>query len=174
MDVIKKTVKDAERLLKAVRANYYIELPTGEEISHGLDGYEVRQVEQVKPERKKRTNRTGAPYGSLVEYYRPILDQCKNVGDVALIPFGGYQPEYLRGAICAHCTVQWGKGSYTSVMNRDEKRVEVLRTKVVVPKAPATKQEPTKANGGGKFRSVGHGMDALQNLSFDDEHQTRQ
>jgi hypothetical protein len=178
VDIIKKVTKDAERLLKTLRAKYYIELPSGEQIWHDLDGYELRESEaEEKPARKKRSNRTGLPFGALVAYYKPYLEKCQNVGDVVEIPFGSFDPEYLRGAVAAHCTTTWGKGTYTSVMNRTTQHVEVMRmASATAPKRKAKTEAATKMNGNGhsKFHSVGHGMDALKNLQFDDGETARQ
>lgn len=176
MDIIKKVTKDAERLLKSLRANYFIELPNGDQIWHGLEGYELRpSEEEEKPQRKKRETRTGLPFGAISGYYRPFLDKCKQPGDVAEIPFGQFEPEHLRGAIAAYCSTYWGKGTYTSVTNRVKKQVEVMRTSASQAKEHKPKTEGhSKVNGSpppSKFRTVGHGMDALQNLQFDDPEQ---
>lgn len=184
MDIIKKTIKDAERLLKAVRANYYIELPTGEEISCGLDGYEIVPVqEEEKPKAKKRTFRSGLPFGSVAAHYRPYLEKCANVGDIAEIPVGEFNADHLRAAVCAYCTHFWGKGTYTSVLNKVKNQIEVLRTAPNTVESATTRNQAkaanderkaggeSKVNGGrGKFHTVGHGMDALSNLRFDDDH----
>lgn len=184
MDIIKKVTKDAERLLKSLRAKYYIELPDGSQIWHDLEGYELVEAQQEEPVRKKRTNRTGKPFGSLVAYYKPFLDGAKKAGDIVEIPFSDFNPDYLRGAICAHCTQFWGKGTYTSVMNKPKGQVEVMRLRDAAQdvhpdgkKGQAATVE-TKTTGGGtsKFRSLGHGMDALGGLHFeqydDDNKQT--
>lgn len=184
MDIIKKVTKDAERLLKSLRAKYYIELPDGAQIWHELEGYELVESQPDEPERKRRANRTGKPFGATVAYYKPFLEDAKKAGDIAVIPFSDFNPEYLRGAICAHCTQFWGKGTYTSVMNRAKGQVEVMRlrdasqdahpngklSKSQEKRIAAQAQPETKATGGGtsKFRTVGHGMDALASLQFDD------
>jgi hypothetical protein len=184
MDIIKKVRLDAERKLKSLRASYYIKLSTGEEYSHGMDGYEVKKKEATKPaepEKAPRVTRTGAPFGALIAYYKPYLEGITKAGDIAEIPFGDYKdnPEYLRGAISAYCTQSWGRGTYTSVMNRIKGQVEVLRLKDASDEPPADKATATEAKttGGGtnKFRTVGHGMDALSSLhldAYDDDDQT--
>lgn len=195
MDILKKVTKDAERLLKSLRARYYIELPDGAQIWHGLEGFELVEAQpEEKEARKPRTTRTGAPFGALVAYYKPYLDQCTKTGDVAEIPFGDFKdnPEHLRGAIAAHCTQCWGKGTYKSVMNRVKGQVEVLRLQDAakdrfpdgrMSKSKSVGEQPpgavteAKATGGGtsKFRTVGHGLDALGGLHFeqyDDEQKS--
>jgi hypothetical protein len=182
VDIIKKVTKDAERLLKSLKAKYYIELPTGEQIWHDLEGYELRPVEEVKPQRKKRVSRAG-PYGSITAYFRPMLDKCADVGDIAIVPFGNLDPTILRSAIAAHCSAHWGKGTYTSTTNREKKQVEIMRTAPNRADALHAKRAESKLHsvngkaanedlrndGKSKFRPLGHGMDALANLRFDDE-----
>lgn len=172
MDIIKKVTKDAERLLKSLKAKYYIELPTGEQIWHDLDGYELVPSEPEKPARKKREMRSGQPFGAVTAYFRPYLEKCKSLGDIAEIPFSGYNPDHLRSAIAAHCSAHWGKGTYSSYLNREKKQIEVMRTDASKPKAPRKDkvQGQSKVNGqGAKFHTVGHGLDALKHLEFDDQ-----
>lgn len=182
MDIIKKVTKDAERLLKSLRAKYYIELPTGEQIWHDLDGYELVPAQaEEKPQRKKREMRSGREYGELTAYFRPFLEKCAKVGDVVEIPTSKYDLHELHAAVSAYCSVHWGKGTYRSITNKVKGQVEVMRTSptTVVKKDKVQAESKVNVNGNGaltqgKFRSVGHGMDALQNLKFDDEeHQQR-
>jgi hypothetical protein len=177
MDIIKKVTKDAERLLKSLKANYYIELPTGEEISHGLDGYELVQTEEEKPQRKKREMRSGQPFGAQAKYFRPFLENCKALGDVAVVPLADWDGHILRSSIAAHCSTYWGKGTYVTTLNREKKQVEVMRTAPNSLKAKGAKSKieaQSKVNGAQpKWHSAGHGMDALKNLEFDDEHATQ-
>jgi hypothetical protein len=178
MDIIKKVTKNAERLLKSLKANYYIELPTGEEISHGLDGFELVPSEEEKPQRKKREMRSGQPFGAQAKYFRPFLENCKAPGDVAVVPLADWDGHILRSSIAAHCSTYWGKATYVTTLNREKKQVEVMRTAPNSLKAKGAKgakskiEAQSKVNGSQepKFKSLGHGMDALRNLEFDDEH----
>jgi hypothetical protein len=181
MDILTKTAKDAARLCKAIRAQYYIKLPTGEEFSGGLEGFEVvKKVDAVavpvkavkaaaKKAEPKRTRKLRRPFGAITNYFRPFLDGCANVGDVAVIPGGDFNLVELRSAIAAYCSTKWGNATHTSTMNREKNQIEVLRTAV----KPAAAEKPaSKVNGAekpmraSKYRSVGHGLDSLKELHF--------
>jgi len=58
MDIITKTAKDAARLLNAIRAQYIIVLPTGEQI---IQGDLKLHVPDTKPQRKVRAHSRPPP-----------------------------------------------------------------------------------------------------------------
>ena len=69
MDIILKTAKDAARLLNAIRAQYIIVLPTGEQI---IQGDLKLHVPDDKPQRKVRTP-PRHPHGFLNNHILPFL-----------------------------------------------------------------------------------------------------
>jgi hypothetical protein len=58
MDIITKTAKDAARLLNAIRAQYIIVLPTGEQI---IQGDLKLHVPDATPQRKARSQSRRGP-----------------------------------------------------------------------------------------------------------------
>lgn len=173
MDIIKKVTQDAERLLKSLKAEYYIKLPTGTVVRHGFDNQElVKKAKAVEAapvkQKKERQASHGKPWGALSAHFVPHLAKCKQAGDIAEIPFGDFDGAVLRGSVAAWCSHEWGKNTYTTTVNRVRGRVEVMRTADPKPAAPAAKVNGQA--GDHKFRSLGHGLDALGSLSFDDDH----
>lgn len=75
----------------------------------------------------KRTRAASAhPFGAVRNHVLPYLDSLEPDGIVS-IPFGEFEPEALRGNACAWATTRWGKGSYSTTVNRDKQTVEVYR-----------------------------------------------
>lgn len=178
MDIIKRVTKNAESLLRSLKADYYIKLPTGAVIRHGFENLEMAEKPKAgaaaKPAKVKKERQAshGQKWGALTAHFVPILRQCKKAGDIAEIPFGEFDSYRLRGSVAAWCSHEWGKETYTTTINKVRSRVEVMRTvDEKQPAAPASTHKTNGAAGLSKFRSAGHGLDALSTLQFDDEQQ---
>jgi hypothetical protein len=93
-------------------------------------GEEHGALEVVKKKVKKNAERQRRlplyPRGDLMAYYKPFLDNIKP-DDIALIPFGSFDVETLRGSVCAWCSHEWGNKTYSSTVNKDKKLIEVYR-----------------------------------------------
>lgn len=123
MDIIQKTAKDAARLLNAVRAQYIIVLPTGEQI---IEGDLKLHVPDATPQRKKRAQSRN-PLGFLRGYIMPYLKPMK-VGDVCVIPVpNNADVKEIQGSAASISNVLWGKGNYKTMRNATTGNVEVLR-----------------------------------------------
>lgn len=73
-----------------------------------------------------RTRQSKLPYGTLVTYYLPFIKNLEPDGLVQ-IPAGDFNPVSLQGAISAHASKMWGKGSVTCVLSQDKATVEIWR-----------------------------------------------
>ena len=76
--------------------------------------------------KRQRTRQSKLPYGTLVTYYLPFIKDLEPDGLVQ-IPVGDFDAHALQGAISAHSTKLWGKGSASCVMNTDKTLLEVWR-----------------------------------------------
>jgi hypothetical protein len=78
---------------------------------------------------KKIRTRSAPIYGmgTLKKYYSPFIEQM-TIGEVVSIPPGEFTTEKIRGAICSELFRLYGKGNYTTTVNRNKNVVEVLRT----------------------------------------------
>jgi len=123
MDIITKTAKDAARLLNAIRAQYIIVLPTGEQI---IQGDLQLHVPDAKPD--KRTKRASRhPHGFLNQHILPYLQNLK-VGDVAVIPVpSGADMDEIQGSGASISAKLWGNGNYKTMRNANTGNLEVLR-----------------------------------------------
>ena len=123
MDIILKTAKDAARLLNAIRAQYIIVLPTGEQI---IQGDLKLQVADATPQRKARTP-SRHPHGFLNNYIMPFI-QHLGIGDVAVIPVpSGADMNEIQGSGASIAAKLWGNGSYKTMRNDTTGSLEVLR-----------------------------------------------
>jgi hypothetical protein len=123
MDIITKTAKDAARLLNAIRAQYIIVLPTGEQI---IQGDLKLHVPDAKPQRKVRAQ-PRHPHGFLNSHILPYLQHLK-VGDVAVIPVpSGADMDEIQGSGASISAKLWGNGSYKTMRNANTGNLEVLR-----------------------------------------------
>jgi len=123
MDIITKTAKDAARLLNAIRAQYIIVLPTGEQI---IEGDIKLHVPDAVPVRKKRAQSRN-PLGFLRAHIMPHLKPLK-VGDVAVIPVPNNSSiKEIQGSAASISNVLWGKGNYKTMRNLETGNCEVLR-----------------------------------------------
>ena len=123
MDIILKTAKDAARLLNAIRAQYIIVLPTGEQI---IQGDLKLHVPDAKPQRKVRAQ-SRHPHGFLNNHILPYLKDMK-IGDVAVIPVpSGADMNEIQGSGASIAAKLWGNGSYKTMRNDTTGSLEVLR-----------------------------------------------
>ena len=123
MDIILKTAKDATRLLNAIRAQYIIVLPTGEQI---IQGDLQLHVPDAKPQRKVRAQ-SRHPHGFLNNHILPYLKDMK-IGDVAVVPVpNGADMNEIQGSGASIAAKLWGNGSYKTMRNDKTGCLEVLR-----------------------------------------------
>lgn len=123
MDIILKTAKDAARLLNAIRAQYIIVLPTGEQIIQG--DLKLHVPDETPPKKKRAVSRN--PLGYLRGHIMPYLKPMK-VGDVCVIPIpNNSDVKEIQGSAASMANVLWGKGNYKTMRNNDTGNVEVLR-----------------------------------------------
>jgi hypothetical protein len=123
MDIITKTAKDAARLLNAIRAQYIIVLPTGEQI---IQGDLKLHVPDATPPKKVRAQ-SRHPHGFLNQHIMPYLKDMK-VGDVAVIPVPKTADmDEIQGSGASIAAKLWGNGSYKTMRNANTGNLEVLR-----------------------------------------------
>ena len=123
MDIITKTARDAARLLNAIRAQYIIVLPTGEQI---IQGDLKLHVPDDTPQRKARSQ-SRHPHGFLNNYILPYLKDMK-VGDVAVVPVPhGASMNEIQGSGASISAKLWGNGNYKTMRNDNTGNLEVLR-----------------------------------------------
>jgi hypothetical protein len=123
MDIILKTAKDASRLLNAIRAQYIIVLPTGEQIIQGDLKLHVPDLTPPKKARKPSRH----PHGFLNKHILPYLKDM-NVGDVATVPVpNGADMDEIQGSCASIAAKLWGNGSYKTMRNYNTGNLEVLR-----------------------------------------------
>jgi hypothetical protein len=123
MDIITKTARDAARLLNAIRAQYIIVLPTGEQI---IEGDLKLHVPDATPQRKVRSQ-SRHPHGFLNNHILPYLKDMK-IGDVAVIPVpSGADMNEIQGSGASIAAKLWGNGNYKTMRNATTGNLEVLR-----------------------------------------------
>lgn len=85
-------------------------------------------IDLTKPRKSKRTRtrQSKLPYGTLVTYYLPFIKDLEPDGLVQ-IPVGDFDAVSLQGAISAHASKMWGKGSVSCIVSPDKAIVEVWR-----------------------------------------------
>jgi hypothetical protein len=118
-EIITKTIARAVAMLTASGAKFKVISPNGEEFGELV-------LAAPEPD-KKRKNKY--KFGTLHSIYIPHL-QNLNPNEVATIPvdtLSGITLEDVRGAACAWATTHWGRGAYTTNLDRTFNNVEVLR-----------------------------------------------
>lgn len=114
MNVVAKAAQQAISLLNALKADFKIILPTGEEYGN---------LEIVRPKVFKRIQHNKR--GTLIGVYLPIIESMQ-VGDVRVVEVPeGINPDHMRGAMTSYTSKQWGNGSAKTCVT--EKTVEILR-----------------------------------------------
>lgn len=83
-------------------------------------------LEVVTEEKKKKKNPTKYPIGTLRNHFLPYVANLAP-DELTTIPADKFDLEEVRGSACAWCSVAWGKGSYTSTVNRKTNCVEIYR-----------------------------------------------
>ena len=104
-----------EIVLKNMGCSYKIKLPNGN----------VIQSEPIKPATPKRVRMY--PYNEVRNYYRPFVADVQP-GQITYVPLDKYPPSYLQKHLCSHLCSIWGSGTYTTHIDADNNRIEVLRT----------------------------------------------
>lgn len=85
--------------------------------------YEEGEMPGNKITRERRTDRE---YGSMAKFYKPFIQDLK-VGGTATVPYNPtFDPEDIRSSITAWMSSTWGKGSYTTMFDK-QKNLEILR-----------------------------------------------
>ena len=110
MSIHQIAIEKAIRMLSASGATYHIKSTDKE------------WGAPIKAVKLKRNAKYG--YGALTNHFAPFIKDIK-VGDVALVPFGEFDKESIRGALCGHLSHHWGNGSY--MIHRTPTAIEVLR-----------------------------------------------
>ena len=119
MSELKKIAMDrALAMLKAAECKFIVVEPDGTQHTHGDLRLAPPEVE------KKRTRTKDRPYGALVEYYRPLIENLQP-NDFVKIPFNGFERGALQGAISSTCGQLYGSGNYMT--HSTDEGVEVLR-----------------------------------------------
>ncbi len=117
--IVTKTIARAIEMLTASGAKFKVISPNGEEFG---------ELEVVQHVEKKKVFKH--KHGTLRNIYLPHL-QSLNPNEVATIPVReeGVTVEDVRGSACAWATAHWGKGTYTSGVDKTFNNVEILRIK---------------------------------------------
>lgn len=78
--------------------------------------------------RKAKRTRSASlhPMGAVRDYVLPYLSALEP-DEIVSIPVGKFDAESLRGNACAWATTKWGKGSYSTTVNREAQTVEIYR-----------------------------------------------
>lgn len=117
--VQEKAVEQAINLLNASKCAYRI--VTADNKIHESENFIVSTYK--RPLSKDR------PYGSIAAHFKPYVENLQ-VGDTACIPFSEkIHRSTLQSAMSAWMCGHWGKGSYTTLVNKDRQHIEVLRVK---------------------------------------------
>lgn len=83
--------------------------------------------------RRTRTRQSKLPYGTLINYYLPFIQNLQP-DDLVQIPVGDFDAVSLQGAVSASTTKLWGKGSSSCVVSPDKTMLEVWRLPAGVEK----------------------------------------
>jgi len=118
MDEISKVVlAKAIVLLKALKAEYVIQIPDAPMINEG-------SIEVVVPRERKRRQMT-VPYGTYSAFLTGKGFDGMKVGDVFLLEPGEFDAESLRSAAVSRGCKLWGNGSVMSTIKN--KIIEFMR-----------------------------------------------
>lgn len=120
-----------EKVLKKVLNNSIKQLLALEERDHikfkviTADGLEYGSL-TIKNDKKKKKRASHYPHGEIRHYILPFVKDIQP-DQVARIPVGSYNFESIRGNTCSWCTTVWGKGTYSSVVDKEKRTVEIYR-----------------------------------------------
>ena len=115
--MLERAIKDLETLQRRELLSFKI---------YTADGDEYGDMEMIAEEEKPAKRRLLYPHGEVRQYYMNYVGTLKP-DEIVSIPFGNYDAESIRGNLCAWATTVWGKGSYTSTVNRDKSTVDIYR-----------------------------------------------
>lgn len=115
--MLERVVHDLDLLERKGYAGYKV-------ISNGCEFGKLELAKAALAKKKKR-NLNYAP-GALRNHYKPYVETLAP-DQVVSIPYKDFEPEHLRGSVCAWCSTTWGKNSYASTINTATKSVEIYR-----------------------------------------------
>ena len=110
MSIHQIAIEKAIRMLSASGATYHIKTADKE------------WGAPIKAVKLKRNAKYG--YGALTNHFAPFVKNTK-VNEVAYVPYGDFDMESIRGALCGHLSHNWGNGSY--MIHKTPTNIEVLR-----------------------------------------------
>ena len=117
--VQEKAVEQAVNLLNAAKAAYRIVTADNK----------IYESENYIASTNKRALSKDRPYGAIAAHFKPYVENLQ-VGESACIPFNEQiHRSNLQSAVSAWMCGHWGKGSYTTLVNKDRQHLEVLRIK---------------------------------------------
>ena len=123
-----RAVNEAMLVLRNLGCSYMVLDPQGVMHPHGdLSALMPQQKVKAKP------MSTRAPRGSVLCYYKPLIDNLQP-GDLVTVPYTSstgvkYPPKTLHSSISSYTNRTWGAGSITASFNHKAKQLEVLRLK---------------------------------------------
>lgn len=117
--MMQKAVHDLQVLERKGHIQFKVQTKEGEEFG----------TLKTAPEKSRTRSASEFPIGEVRNYILQFLDKVQPDG-IAIIPVGKYNPENVRGNACSWCTVHWGKGTYSSTYNKENKTVEIYRHSV--------------------------------------------
>lgn len=81
---------------------------------------------EVNHKNRKKRGPLVYPMGTLRNHYLPFI---KNMTDdsVGEVPIDDFDMETLRSSLCAYMSTHWGKGSYSTTIDRDNNSIIVHR-----------------------------------------------
>lgn len=115
--MLERAVKDLEALQRRELINFKI---------FTADGEEFGDMEMVDVEEKATKAAPLYPRGELRHYVLSYVEGL-DYDEIISIPLKEYPAEHVRGNLCAWATTVWGKGSYTSTINRDKNTCDIYR-----------------------------------------------
>ena len=119
--IIFSVIEQATMKLRATKCAYKIMLPNGTVIEH--DGHKFNPPKSEKKRVKKYV------HGELKQHYWAYVKDLE-VGDVAEIPLTNeFDGPTLQGAVSAQLGHEWGKGTYSTSVNKSTRMLEVIRLK---------------------------------------------
>ena len=121
-----------EKVLKKVLNNSIKQLIALEERAHirfkviTADGLEYGNLKLKVVEQKKKKRASHYPHGEIRHYVLPFIKDIQP-DQIARIPVDKYDFESIRGNTCSWCTTVWGKGTYSSAVDKEKRIVEIYR-----------------------------------------------
>ena len=88
-----------------------------------VDDEEHGDLEVVKTAKRRKLF---LPLGTMRAHVMPWITDMQP-GDLVEIPILEFPPETVRGNACAWANDKWGKGTYTSTVNKATNKVELYR-----------------------------------------------